>query len=243
MARLRANIATRHVSILMISAADEVAMLDQALDFGATDYLTLPCQEGELAGRALAMIRAKRYLDQLRSSMRQGLHDALTDPLTGLHNRRYSMTHLPRLLDNARRSGKPLAVMMLDLDRFKDFNDRFGHAVGDEVLIQTARRLRRGVRSADFVARYGGEEFLIAMPNACRHTAAQIAERVRAEVSGARMTLPDGSACNPITVSAGVSLSHAHPEASIADLIACADRALYRSKAAGRDCVRFEAVA
>ncbi|MEY8837662.1 GGDEF domain-containing protein, partial [Cribrihabitans sp. XS_ASV171] len=102
--------------------------------------------------------------DRVRSSVREGLRAAIRDPMTGLHNRRYALPALEALAREARAKGGMLAVMLADLDHFKRINDRHGHAAGDAVLIETARRLRNTLPGEALVARMGGEEFLLALP-------------------------------------------------------------------------------
>ena len=147
--------------------------------------------------------------------------EARTDPLTGLGNRRRWSEQLMLELERARRSGDGLAVAVLDLDRFKQVNDRDGHAAGDELLQQVATHFASSVRSIDVLARLGGEEFGIAVPQATREAAAQVVERVRTG-------LPSG-----VTCSAGLAVWDGRESA--ASLQGRADAALYRAKSAGRD--------
>ena len=136
-----------------------------AFDLGADDVLVNGFHEEELALRIESSLRQKRRADQYRRSLRAGMHLATIDPLTGLYNRRYAMPRLDRLLRAARATRQPLAVLALDLDRFKGINDSLGHAAGDSVLVEVARRLGEAVRPRDLVARSGGEEFWIALPD------------------------------------------------------------------------------
>ena len=189
--------------------------------------------------RALASVRARRRAARLRGQVQalertlaeqqaeavvltERLHlEARTDPLTGLGNRRRWQEQLAHELDRARRTGSGLAVAVVDLDRFKDVNDREGHAAGDLLLAQVAVAFGRAVRSVDAVARLGGEEFGIALPDAELEDAVQIVERVRTG-------LPGGMTC-----SAGLAMWDGHESA--ARVQARADSAMYRAKAAGRD--------
>lgn len=149
---------------------------------------------------------------------------SLQDPLTGLANRRQLALTLEGHVSRAQRYGNPLSVVMVDIDRFKEFNDSQGHAGGDRLLVRLSRILRRESRDPDLVARYGGEEFLLLLPETGIEQAAEVAERLRAVVQ--RETL--------VTISLGVAAwSVAHPSSD--DLVADADRALYEAKEAGRD--------
>jgi two-component system cell cycle response regulator len=131
-----------------------------ALDLGASDILYAPVDTQELAIRIRAQLDRKRKADKLRASVRAGLELAVTDSLTGLHNRRYGLYRLQQMMA---RPGKGVAVMMLDLDHFKGVNDQHGHAAGDEVLRRLSQRLRAELRAGDLLARIGGEELLVAL--------------------------------------------------------------------------------
>ena len=172
-----------------------------------------------------AALRAARLLDELA---RQAQHD----PLTGLLNRRALDDRVPPLLAQAARAGTPLAVVLIDLDRFKAINDEAGHLVGDAVLAGVAAAVVRHLRGADLAARFGGEELLLVLPDTDHDGGREVAERVRAEIA-ADVVRPDGT---PVTASAGVA---AFPVdgASLDVLVKAADDALYAAKAAGRDCV------
>ena len=153
-----------------------------------------------------------------------------TDGLTGIYNRRFLDEMLPREVSRSQRSGAPLALLMMDIDRFKRFNDRHGHQAGDEALRGVARTLAHHLRSGDFVARYGGEEFAVVLPGAGLKPALMTAERLRAALQSA--AIGDG-----LTVSVGVA---ALPESAgdESSLVAAADAALYAAKVAGRNTVR-----
>jgi diguanylate cyclase (GGDEF)-like protein len=155
----------------------------------------------------------------------------VTDGLTGVHNRRFFDETLTQEVNRSRRNGAPLALMMLDIDRFKRYNDRFGHQAGDEALRRVAQALSREVRSVDFVARYGGEEFVVIMPGADTPAAAAVAERVRRAVESKGIRSPGGG---PLTVSIGVAV---YPDLAPdeAGLVSAADAALYAAKDGGRN--------
>ena len=161
----------------------------------------------------------------------------MIDPLTGIYNRRYASQHMLRVMERARDTDGVFAVMMIDLDKFKSINDRFGHDAGDAVLKEFSRRLQENIRGVDLVARFGGEEFFVAMPDVDQGAAAAAAERIRRAIEGAPVPLPGGGEVE-VTVSIGVAIAAAadtDPEA----IIKRADCALYRSKEAGRNRVSF----
>ncbi|RUV41322.1 PleD family two-component system response regulator, partial [Mesorhizobium sp. M7A.F.Ca.MR.228.00.0.0] len=159
--QLRSLDRTRFVPIILL--AEE--RIIRGLELGINDYLMRPIDQQELTARLRTQVRRKRYNDQLRASVTQTIEMAVTDGLTGLHNRRYLDSHLQTLFDRAVARRRPLSVMITDLDRFKAINDAHGHDGGDEVLREFARRLRKNVRGIDLACRFGGEEFVVVMPD------------------------------------------------------------------------------
>lgn len=158
--------------------------------------------------------------------------EATVDALTGLHNRRWLESHLPRLVERHRDAGLPLSVMLLDIDHFKRFNDDFGHAAGDRVLAAVGAAVRERLRPTDLSARYGGEELVVILPGTALEGALAAAERTRAEVEGRRVVV-DGRALPRVTISLGVA--EVLPDEDAASLLARADVAMYRAKASGRN--------
>ena len=156
-----------------------------------------------------------------------------TDVLTGLKNRRHFSEVLEASLSAARRGGQPLSLVMLDVDRFKSFNDEFGHPAGDEVLWAVSEALRRGVRAGDTAARYGGEEFILLFPGTGAATSRAITERLRDAIAGRDWPL------RRVTASFGIATT-LDGNSTAAALIDRADKALYRSKQRGRDRVTHE---
>jgi len=182
------------------------------------------------------LVTATRHVALSLANLR--LHDTLhrqsvCDPLTGLFNRRYLQATLDRELHRARRRELPVSVLMIDVDHFKRFNDDFGHDVGDLVLQEVGRLLRRATRAEDIVCRYGGEEFVVIMPEATLEVGAARAEVLRAQVERLRIA-HQGETLRPVSISAGVSAFPGHGE-EIAGLLQAADAALYQSKAGGRN--------
>ncbi len=186
--------------------------------------------------RSVSQLRAQSELFVTRAEVEQVRGEARRDPLTRLGNRREVDDRWPALLAACRASGKPLAVAMLDLDRFKQVNDRFGHAIGDQVLVALARLLRENTRSADIGARVGGEEFLLVLPDTDGERALEICERLRHCVAAyAWSSLADG-----LTVTLSIGLAWAPPY-DADELTARADAALYTAKLQGRNCVAVSA--
>ncbi len=234
--QLRSDDALRQVPILLIARDLEMARVVKGLELGANDYLIRPIDRNELQARVTTQIRRKRYQDHLRALHQQSLTMALTDALTGLFNRHYLAAHLSRMLARIAETRKPVSVIMVDVDNFKQINDAHGHGVGDRVLKELAGRLSRNLRNFDLVARYGGEEFLIVMPDAGQAGALLVAERLRSQLAARPIALEDGSAELLVTVSMGLTWTE-DPETPPTDLVLAADRALYAAKAAGRNCV------
>ena len=170
--------------ILAIADADNNARLLRGLEIGVNDYLLRPVDKNELLARARTQIRKRRYTDHLRDNVQNSIEMAITDALTGLHNRRYMESHLGTLAEQASSRGKPLALMMLDIDFFKSINDNYGHDAGDDVLREFAVRIRKSIRGIDLACRYGGEEFVIVMPETDLHVAGMVAERLRRSIAG-----------------------------------------------------------
>ena len=247
---LRARPETRQTAVMMIVKPDELSKAHLAMEMGVSDYLTYPPDFAELTARLKVQLRRKHYSDRLRSSMHDTLVMAVTDPLTGLYNRRYANNHLESLIARhqsaAGQQGEQpdshgLAAMVLDLDRFKSINDAHGHGAGDEVLREFARRLRESVRGIDLVSRVGGEEFLVVMPDILPENAKRVAERVRSAVEEAGFPLTDARA--PVNVTVSIGLAFLRPQEAGSALVNRADAALYASKNRGRNMVTLATAA
>ena len=231
--QLRSLDRTRFLPILLVAEPGEDERVMRALELGVNDFMVRPLDSQELTARLRTQVRRKRYNEALRQSLVQTIEMAVTDGLTGLHNRRYLDNHMTTLFERANQRKRPLSFMITDIDKFKSVNDTYGHDGGDDVLREFALRLRRQVRGADLVCRYGGEEFVVAMPDTDAAIAARVAERVRAAIENEPFILPGGKKLN-VTTSVGVSsLTGGHD--SIADLMKRADRALYEAKNSGRN--------
>lgn len=235
---LRARPETRPAAILLVVDSGDIEAAATGLDLGASDYIEAPFDVNELVARVRSQLRRKRYSDRLRSNVRNGLMMAVIDPLTGIYNRRYARQHMNRVMERARETGGAFAVMMIDLDRFKAINDRWGHDAGDAVLREFSRRLQENIRGVDLVARFGGEEFFVAMPDIDQDQAAAAAERIRGAVEGRPFEVPGAPEGIRVTVSVGVAIGTA-ADGDAEAIIRRADHALYRSKNGGRNQVSF----
>ncbi len=231
---------TRHVPILAVADAGSNARLLRGLEIGINDYLLRPIDKNELLARARTQIRRRRYNVHLRDNVQSSIEMAVTDGLTGLHNRRYMESHLTTLAEQASQRGKSLALMMLDIDYFKSINDSYGHDAGDDVLREFALRIRKAIRGIDLACRYGGEEFVIVMPETDLHIAGMVAERLRRAIAGEPFSVHKGAKRIKVTISIGLSMLARKGE-SVSDVIKRADVALYRAKHDGRNRVVAEA--
>lgn len=230
---------TRSLPILLIADHEDRQKVLRGLDLGVNDYLTRPIDRNELLARARTNILQKRYADRLRDSVRQSIEMALYDPLTGLNNRRFLEGRLPAMIETARQRQTPLTLMILDIDHFKQVNDRHGHGAGDEVLKGFAARLQASARGGDVLCRLGGEEFVAVMPGVAIDQASRIAERTRQLVESQEFAIDGAGGSIPLTVSIG--LAGLTDGRDAADLYRRADRALYRAKAQGRNRVTEDA--
>lgn len=229
--RLRAKVASRDIPLLLIAESDHRDLVLRGFDLGVNDWISRPFNPNEFRVRARNQIRRKLYQDRLRSALDGALKMALTDPLTGLYNRRYFMRHLEGVL--AAKQMANVALLMIDVDSFKVVNDRFGHPAGDTALKLLGERLRLDVRAVDLVARLGGEEFAVVMIGAGADEVAAIAERVRAKLA-AQEFAPTHESAFPLTVSIGAAVAQAC-DVDMDELMRTADRALYLAKARGRN--------
>jgi two-component system, cell cycle response regulator len=230
----------RHVPILVLVSDGDRRKLTQALEMGVNDYLTRPVDKNELVARVRTQLRKKRYADRLRHNVQLSLEMAITDQLTGLHNRRYMARHLDTLISNAQKAGKPLAFLIMDIDYFKSVNDSHGHDIGDEVLREFASRISANVRGIDLACRYGGEEFVVVMPDTDIAFAYSIAERLRKSVESTPFAISRAPNHLNITISIGIAGSEKHGDSAEA-LLHRADQALYRAKREGRNRVVADA--
>ncbi|KPF49809.1 hypothetical protein IP87_15560 [beta proteobacterium AAP121] len=175
--------------------------------------------------------QARREAQEQRERAAAAAEHAERDPLTGLGNRRHLQTRCAELLRAARRQQRPLALALLDLDRFKDVNDTHGHAVGDAVLVALAQLLRESMRTDDVLVRHGGEEFVLVLPGLATEAAVEVCERLRERVAAFPWQRDCGTSV-PVTASLGLATAPAY---ELETLLARADEALYRAKSAGRN--------
>lgn len=245
------------VPIIMITASEDMHDLDKAFAAGAIDYITKPLKQLELLARVRAVLKLKQETDQRKVRDRElvrvmkELAEAnehlkrvsSLDGLTGIANRR----RFDEVLDNewrrCKREGRPLSLVMFDIDYFKSFNDTYGHQKGDECLKRVAETTERALRRpGDLAARYGGEEFAIVLPNTVVEGALLIGEMVRVAVEALGIPHSTSQVATHVTVSVGVAWNFTEEKESADKLIAAADNALYQAKKNGRNRVELEPV-
>jgi two-component system cell cycle response regulator len=234
-ARLRAREEMRHIPILLIGEQSDLEHISRAMDIGANDYILRPIESSELMARTRTQLRQKHHYDRLRQNYEQNLALALVDPLTGAYNRRYLDMHLPMLFARCKITQRPLSVINIDLDHFKNVNDTNGHAAGDTVLKDTIARVLVNVRPSDLVVRMGGEEFAVVMPETDLRTALIVAERLRENFEQTPVLLADQTTKLTITSSFGVASLNHESDNTPTQLLDRCDAALYRAKETGRN--------
>jgi two-component system cell cycle response regulator len=238
--RIKSDESLPFIHIILVTARDSTADKVEGLEAGADDYLTKPINFPELEARVRSMLRIKRLQDELDEKNRE-LEVAnkrlrklsITDGLTELFNHRHVQTLLHDEFERSHRSGELIAVAMLDLDRFKNVNDTYGHPTGDVILYETAHILRDTAREVDMVGRYGGEEFIVILPSTDEEEAARFAERIRHAVESHEYR--DEATLVRMTVSCGVASFPAPGVDSPEALLKRADEALYAAKTGGRN--------
>jgi diguanylate cyclase (GGDEF)-like protein len=222
--------------LILLSSKESKGDIVTGLESGADDYLTKPFNVDELKARLRTghrILELEDHLVEARESMRfQATHDLLTS----LWNRGVIVELMSHEIMRSRRERSCTAMMMCDIDNFKSVNDQFGHAAGDDVLREVARRLHNSVRSYDMVGRYGGEEFLVALNKCNPESAVSRAENLRMKIGSRPIQTPNKPVT--VTISIGLALSTEFTECTVEELMHQADMALYAAKAAGRNCVR-----
>jgi two-component system cell cycle response regulator len=218
-----------YIYTVMLTAKEKKHDLLTAMAAGADDYLTKPVNPSELRARIMV---GKRIFDLQQSLKFAATHDFLTNLL----NRAEILASLKREMSRNKREDKPTAIILADLDHFKEVNDSLGHAAGDCVLKEVAQRLQSDLRAYDLAGRYGGEEFLLVLPNCNLITATRRADEIRGLIS--KHSIVTTFARVPVTISMGVTVSHGTHSNTIENLLQQADEALYCAKGNGRNCVK-----
>ncbi len=226
-----------YVYVILFSSRDAEGDILTGLDAGADDYVSKRAPTTQLVGR----LRTAQRVLALEQSLKQALADrermAMTDVLTGAHNRRYLLQHLSHELDCARRSCGALSVLVFDVDHFSLVNDRHGHAAGDGALKEVVRRIQQGLqRNCDWFARLGGDEFAVVLPQTDIAGASIVAEKLRRAVAATPIRFDTAKARITISIGASELGATAERDSTTAErLLDLADQNLYKSKKAGRN--------
>jgi two-component system cell cycle response regulator len=219
--------------IIMLTAIDDKPKVVMGLEAGADEYLTKPFDSKELIARVASGERILKLEEQLTQARHEMETLAMHDGLTGIFNRRAIEEYTEAELDLARRKERPLSVILLDIDHFKDINDQYGHSIGDHTLQQLAGILPGNLRQYDRIGRWGGDEFIVILPDTKISEANMIAERMRIATAETKWSLENGE-CYTVQISLGVACaSGSYP--SLIKLVDAADLAMYQAKQAGRN--------
>lgn len=231
--RLKQDPETRDIPVIFITAMEDWNNEAQGLELGAVDYITKPVRAAIVRARVRNHIALQQALAELALKNKELERLAEYDKLTGLYNRRKLDDALAREVIRSERYDRPLSVIIIDIDHFKNVNDTYGHQIGDAVLVESAARLSGTLRTSDTAGRWGGEEFLIICPETTLDTAVVLAERLRADY-----TAQEFPEAGKLTASFGVA-AHCHG-LQAQDVVHRADQALYRAKNGGRNRVERE---
>jgi diguanylate cyclase len=205
------------------------------------EYLVQGAKDMELSNRKLeaSLTASKQEIEQLQQNLEAVRNETFTDPLTTLSNRKYFDQALSKAVAESHDTREPLSLLMTDIDHFKNFNDKFGHLTGDQVLRLVALSVKQSVKGRDIAARYGGEEFVVALPNTTLKAASTVAEQIRGAVmSKELMKRSSGERLGRVTISIGVAVLRS--DESMLSLIERADNCLYAAKHHGRNRVVSE---
>lgn len=232
----------RYCYVVMLTALDGDAHAHAGMSAGADGYLGKPLDITQLK---LALIAAQRMTtvhrllaereSELEAANAKLSDESRSDGLTGLGNRLRMHEDLTRLDGSHQRYGHPYVLALVDLDHFKEFNDRYGHLAGDEALRAVATALNDGLRTADFVYRYGGEELLIVLPEQTLETSQSVMERLRQIVVDIAIPHLDNPPHGVLTISTGIAAAPPGAEIDSQLVLQAADRALYEAKSSGRN--------
>lgn len=226
---IKTNPRLKDTPVIFLSAMNDEESIIKGFNSGGVDYITKPFRTQELLARTRTHVELKKAKEKL-------MQMAITDELTGLANRRYFMDRLNSEYDRTKRYESKFSLLMIDIDHFKKINDNYGHKAGDLVLIETALKMKKSLRTSDIIGRVGGEEFSVLLPETEIKAALHIAERIRARVSES-VVIFDSEELS-VTVSIGATQS-SPGDLTIDDIFIRADTAMYNAKNEGRNRVEF----
>ena len=232
--RLKKTSEHKNVQVVVVTSLDGRDDKIRGIDLGVDDYLIKPVNREELTARVKALLKKKAYMDRLSNQYESALQAAISDKMTGIYNHAYFKHFLNLEIKRSMRQKHPLALIMIDIDDFKKYNDTHGHVAGDKLLQWLAQILKKCVREVDLSARYGGEEFAVVLPYADRKGAPIVAERIQEAIRTEPFEPAKAAITGKTTVSMGVAY---YPEdaSSAEELVKMADSALYRAKKEGKN--------
>ena len=230
--RIKSQDETKHIPIIFITAKADEESISKAYDVGGSDYIRKPFFPKELYARIKKELRLEELISELK-------YLSFIDPLTQLYNRRFFIDSSKTVLEIAKREETPLSLMMIDIDKFKNVNDTYGHQVGDEVLKLLAKTMKSRQRKSDMSCRYGGEEFVILLPKTSITKAEAVAKELRENVQKSYFEMSAQKKI-AVTISIGVSTVNIENEINIEKALKRADDALYEAKESGRNCVKVK---
>ncbi len=239
---IKARPEDQFIPVILLSVKSDIDSKVTGLRIGADDFLAKPFAEAEILARCAAMLRIKHLQEKLQEAQRKLEQQSITDALTGLKNRRFFDERLHEEFRRAQRYGDYLSLIMIDLDHFKDVNDRHGHPAGDAVLHDAAVLIRASIRDPDICARYGGDEFAVILPKTHMTGALSVAERIWRELGNKEYAVADASGGPEsgkvrVTASIGIAFYPSKDISSSELLLGFADQALYQAKRAGRNTI------
>jgi len=223
------------IPVIVMTGFGSIEHAVESMKAGASDFVTKPFTPDYVI-HIIKRVLETRHLREIAQERDYYKELSDIDGLTGIGNYRYFNQMLQIEVERQKRHNRPLALMVIDIDDFKRFNDSYGHLVGDQVLVQIAFLLRRSIRGTDFVARYGGEEFMVILPEISEKEAIRVGERILSSIKDFKFRTPDERTVGGVTVTIGLS---SFPEDTMdrLELITKADQALYQGKRAGKGCL------
>ena len=225
---------TKNIQIVLVTSLSDLESRIKGVEMGADDFLVKPINNRELQVRINALLKKNAYMDQLHAQYETAMDSAIKDGLTGLYNHAYFKRFLEIEVKRAIRQTYSTALIMMDLDDFKELNDRLGHLAGDVILRESAKIIQSSTREIDLAVRYGGEEFAIVLPYAGKNNALSVAERIRSSIEDYAFSLAGVPHPEHMTISIGIATC---PEdaLSVEDLIQKSDTMLYKAKKNGKN--------
>ena len=231
--RLKSDEKTKDIPIIFITGKTDEESIIKAYEYGGSDYVTKPFLPLELKARVKKELQIQDMLQELKLM-------ASTDPLTKLYNRRYFHKISEHIFTIGMREHNKISAVMMDIDKFKRFNDTYGHQAGDEILVYLGQTLRNSIRRSDIACRYGGEEFVLLLPDTDKQNALDLAEKIRKRIEVSSIKVSTTEEELHFTISLGVSEIDFNSDKSVEAIIKRADDALYEAKNSGRNKVMMK---